>query len=103
LGGASYALYLTHTFIITPLLPLWIKFPIPADAIIAFGVTASVIFALRVHEFDRKTHSRQVGAPLAAEHGGVNHGRGVLVDEVFPSDTGIHGVQVARFSLSRSR
>jgi exopolysaccharide production protein ExoZ len=54
LGEASYALYLTHTFIITPLLPLWIKFPIPADAIIAFGVTASVIFARRVHELIEK-------------------------------------------------
>jgi hypothetical protein len=52
LGDASYALYLTHTFIITPLLPLWI--PIPADAIIAFGVTASVIFAWRVHELIEK-------------------------------------------------
>jgi hypothetical protein len=48
LGDASYALYLTDTFIVTPLLPLWIKFLIPADAIIAFGVTASGKSALEL-------------------------------------------------------
>ncbi|WP_371424839.1 hypothetical protein [Tardiphaga sp.] len=50
LGDAWDALDLSHTLIITPLLPLWIKFSIPADVIIAFGLTASVIFAWRVHE-----------------------------------------------------
>ncbi|MES2028613.1 MAG: hypothetical protein V4477_05505 [Pseudomonadota bacterium] len=50
LGDAWDAFYLPHTLIITPLLPLWIKFPIPADAGIAFGLTAAVIFAWRVHE-----------------------------------------------------
>jgi exopolysaccharide production protein ExoZ len=54
LGDASYALYLVHTFIVTPLLALWMKFPIPAEAIIAIGLTASVLFAWRVHELVEK-------------------------------------------------
>ncbi|WP_409192816.1 acyltransferase family protein [Bradyrhizobium sp. RDM4] len=54
LGDASYALYLVHTFMVTPLQTLWMKFPIPADAIIAIGVTASVLFAWRIHELIEK-------------------------------------------------
>lgn len=54
LGDASYALYLVHTFVVTPLQALWMKFPIPADAIIAIGLTASVLFAWRVHELIEK-------------------------------------------------
>jgi exopolysaccharide production protein ExoZ len=61
LGDASYALYLTHTFIITPLLALWIRFPIPADAIIALGMTASMIFAWRVHELIEKPILARLG------------------------------------------
>lgn len=54
LGDASYALYLVHTFMITPLQALWTKFPIPADAIIAIGLITSVLFAWRVHELVEK-------------------------------------------------
>lgn len=54
LGDASYALYLVHTFMITPLQALWVKFPIPAEAIIAIGLTTSVLFAWRVHELVEK-------------------------------------------------
>ena len=54
LGEASYTLYLVHTFMITPLQGLWTKFPIPADAIIAIGLTTSLLFAWRVHELVEK-------------------------------------------------
>jgi exopolysaccharide production protein ExoZ len=54
LGDASYSLYLVHTFMVTPLQALWTKFPIPADAIIAIGLTTSVLFAWRVHELVEK-------------------------------------------------
>jgi exopolysaccharide production protein ExoZ len=50
LGEVSYALYLVHTFIVTPLQALWITFPIPADAIVTVGLAGSVIFAWRVYE-----------------------------------------------------
>jgi peptidoglycan/LPS O-acetylase OafA/YrhL len=58
------ALHLTHTFIVTPLLLLWIKFQIPADAIIAFGLTASVSFAWRVHELIEKPILTRLGRLL---------------------------------------
>jgi hypothetical protein len=35
---------------IAPLLVFWMKFPIPADVIIAIDLIASVLFAWRVHE-----------------------------------------------------
>jgi exopolysaccharide production protein ExoZ len=54
LGDASYALYLVHTFMVTPLQALWMKFPIPAEAIIVIGLTTSVLFAWRVHELVEK-------------------------------------------------
>jgi peptidoglycan/LPS O-acetylase OafA/YrhL len=54
LGDASHALYLVHTFMVTPLHGLWAKFPIPPDAIIAIGLITSVIFAWRVHELVEK-------------------------------------------------
>jgi exopolysaccharide production protein ExoZ len=54
LGEASYALYLVHTFMVTPLQVLWSQFPIPADAIIAIGLIASLLFAWRVHELVEK-------------------------------------------------
>ena len=54
LGDASYALYLVHTFMVTPLQALWTKLPIPADAIIAISLITSVLFAWRVHELVEK-------------------------------------------------
>jgi exopolysaccharide production protein ExoZ len=54
LGDASYALYLVHTFMVTPLQGLWTRYPIPPDAIIAIGLTTSVLFAWRVHELVEK-------------------------------------------------
>jgi exopolysaccharide production protein ExoZ len=49
LGDTSYTLYLTHTFIITPLLLLWTAFPIQPDLLIGTSVLASVVFAWRVY------------------------------------------------------
>ena len=50
LGDASYSLYLVHIFILSALWQLWTIFPIPADFTIAVGMTASVLFAWRIHE-----------------------------------------------------
>jgi exopolysaccharide production protein ExoZ len=50
LGGASYTLYLTHTFAVTPLQVLWMALPIDANLIVLIGVLASVVLAWRVHE-----------------------------------------------------
>jgi exopolysaccharide production protein ExoZ len=61
LGDASYALYLVHTFMVTPLQALWTKFPIPADAIIAIGLITSVLFAWRVHELVEKPMLSRLG------------------------------------------
>jgi exopolysaccharide production protein ExoZ len=63
LGEVSYALYLVHVFIITPLQPLWTRYPIPADAIVALGLAGSVIFAWRVHELVEKPILARLGRP----------------------------------------
>ena len=54
LGDASYSLYLSHPFLLSLLLALWIKFPIPADLIILIGISTALLFAWRVHELIEK-------------------------------------------------
>jgi len=49
MGDASYSLYLTHTLLVTALLPLWIAYPLPPDLIIVIVVLACVLFGWRVH------------------------------------------------------
>lgn len=54
LGGASYALYLSHGAVVGGLMYIWTMFPIPADLIILIGVIASMAFGWRIHErFER--------------------------------------------------
>lgn len=50
LGDASYTLYLTHTFAVTPLLALWAAFPVQPDLMIVISMAASVLLAWRIHE-----------------------------------------------------
>jgi exopolysaccharide production protein ExoZ len=55
LGDASYSLYLSHTLILLPMVPLLgISVPIPPDLIILISISASVIFAWRIHELFEK-------------------------------------------------
>jgi exopolysaccharide production protein ExoZ len=54
LGDASYSLYLSHTYALTLLFILWRKISIPTDLIILISVSASVLFAWRVHELLEK-------------------------------------------------
>lgn len=69
LGDASYSLYLSHTFILTPLQALWVKFPIYPDAIIAIGLLLSVIFSWRVHERLERPILQRLGRRRAAQTG----------------------------------
>jgi len=50
LGGASYSLYLTHSFPVSALLTLWLVIPLPPDLIVVVGVLSSVLLAWRLHE-----------------------------------------------------
>lgn len=51
LGDASYSLYLSHTIVMFPLVPvLWRMFPMPPDLIILICVSISLLFAWRTHE-----------------------------------------------------
>ena len=61
LGGASYALYLVHTFALPPLLVLWEIYPVNANIIVLSGIIASVLFAWRVHERIEKPILRALG------------------------------------------
>ena len=56
LGGASFALYLSHPIILGGLLTVWMRLPfrLPPDVIVAAGVAASILFAWRVHELLEK-------------------------------------------------
>lgn len=49
MGDASYSLYLTHTFLVSALLTLWMTYPLPPDLIIGIVVLACVVFGWRVH------------------------------------------------------
>jgi exopolysaccharide production protein ExoZ len=53
-GDASYTLYLVHTFAVTPLLALWLVFPLQPDLVVLITMLASVIFAWRVYELVEK-------------------------------------------------
>ena len=61
LGDASYSLYLVHIFMLSALWQLWAVFPMPADFTIAVGLTASVLFAWRIHERVEKPLLRAFG------------------------------------------
>src|SRR5262249_6589648 len=54
LGDASYSLYLSHSVPLVILSALWMKFPIPPDLIILAGISASLLFAWRMHELFEK-------------------------------------------------
>ena len=56
LGDASYSLYLSHMFILLLFLQfaLWIPFPMPPDLIIFVCLSASLLFAWRIHELFEK-------------------------------------------------
>jgi exopolysaccharide production protein ExoZ len=50
LGDASYSLYLSHMFILFLLFAFSKKVSMPADLIILTGISASLLFAWRIHE-----------------------------------------------------
>lgn len=60
LGDASYTLYLTHTFAVTPLQALWTAYPVPPDLIIVIGMAASIMLAWRVHEMVERPLLRSI-------------------------------------------
>jgi exopolysaccharide production protein ExoZ len=109
LGDASYSLYLSHSLILLPLLSLWTLFPMPPYLIIPTGISASLIFAWRVHErfekpilalFKRQQlHGRQsycsVNGEVVLTHDGADWSsrrfRDVCTASNLPSTTDVAG------------
>jgi exopolysaccharide production protein ExoZ len=75
LGDGSYTLYLSHTFVVSPLLNLWAAVPIPSDLIILITIGACLIFSWRLYErverpllaFLRKKYEPNCSAEQARE------------------------------------
>jgi exopolysaccharide production protein ExoZ len=49
LGAASYAIYLSHALIVSPLQSLWTVYPLPHDVIVLIVVPACILFGWRIH------------------------------------------------------